>query len=312
MNIKNVKVTEVGPRDGFQSEKTILKTEDKISIINELIEAGFPRIEVSSFVSPKAIPQLADAEIILSKIKRSPNTTLAALVPNARGAIRAVEANLDEIVVFLSASESHNKKNVNRNVDESLIGFREIADIAGKNNIPIQGDIATAFGCPFEGNVPSKRLAEISKEYKEMGFKGVTLGDTTGMATPPVVTDAINAIRDAVPDFSITLHFHNTRGIGLANVMSGLYQGITDYESCFGGMGGCPFAPNATGNVCSEDLIYLLHEMGVETGIDLDKLISIAQKVEGLVGHKLPGQVMRAGNRLLSYSMDDVPTAIGA
>jgi hydroxymethylglutaryl-CoA lyase len=250
--------------------------------------------------------------MILSKIKRSPNTTLAALVPNARGAIRAVEANLDEIVVFLSASESHNKKNVNRNVDESLLGFREIADIAGKNSIPIQGDIATAFGCPFEGNVPSKRLAEISKEYKEMGFKGVTLGDTTGMATPPVVTDAINAIRDAVPDFSITLHFHNTRGIGLANVMSGLYQGITDYESCFGGMGGCPFAPNATGNVCSEDLIYLLHEMGVETGIDLDKLISIAQKVEGLVGHKLPGQVMRAGNRLLSYSMDDVPTAIGA
>ena len=312
MDIKKVKVTEVGPRDGFQSEKTVLKTEDKISIINDLIGAGFPRIEVSSFVSPKAIPQLADAEIILSKVNRSPNTTLAALVPNARGAIRAVEANLDEIVVFLSASESHNKKNVNRNVDESLIGFREIADIAGKNNIPIQGDIATAFGCPFEGNISSKRLAEISKEYKEMGFKGVTLGDTTGMATPPVVTEAIKAIRDAVPDFNITLHFHNTRGVGLANVMSGLHQGITDYESCFGGMGGCPFAPNATGNICSEDLIYLLHEMGIETGIDLGQLISIAQKVEGLVGHKLPGQVMRAGHRLLSYSMDDVPTAIGA
>ena len=312
MNIKKVKITEVGPRDGFQSEKTILKTEDKIDVINNLIQSGFPRIEVSSFVSPKAIPQLADAEIILNKVKRNQNTTLAALVPNTRGALRAVEAKLDEIVVFLSASESHNKKNVNRSVQESLIGFKEIADIAGKNNIPIQGDIATAFGCPFEGNVSSKKLAEISKEYKLMGFKGVTLGDTTGMATPPVVTDAINAIRDNVPDFEITLHFHNTRGVGLANVMTGLNLGISDFESCFGGMGGCPFAPNATGNICSEDLIYLLHEMGIETGIDLDQLIKIAKKVESLVGHRLPGQVMRAGPRLLSYSMDDVPTAVGA
>jgi hydroxymethylglutaryl-CoA lyase len=311
MDIKEVKITEVGPRDGFQSEKTVLKTEDKIDIINNLIEAGFPRIEVSSFVSPKAIPQLADAEIILNKVNRSSKTTLAALVPNARGALRAVEAKLDEIVVFLSASESHNKKNVNRSVKESLLGFKEIVDIAGKNNIPIQGDIATAFGCPFEGNISSKKLADISKEYKLMGFKGVTLGDTTGMATPPVVIDAINAIRDNVPDFNITLHFHNTRGVGLANVMSGLNLGITDYESCFGGMGGCPFAPNATGNICSEDLIYLLHEMGIETGIDLDKIISIAKKVENLVGHKLPGQVMRAGHRLLSYSMDEVPTAVG-
>jgi len=312
MNIKEVRVTEVGPRDGFQSEKTVLKTEDKIDIINNLIEAGFPRIEVSSFVSPKAIPQLADAETILNKVNRNSNKTLAALVPNSRGALRAVEAKLDQIVVFLSASESHNKKNVNRSVDESLQGFREIADIAGKNNIPIQGDIATAFGCPFEGNISPKTLANISKEYKKMGFRGVTLGDTTGMATPVVVTDAINAIRDNVPDFNITLHFHNTRGVGLANVMTGLNEGITDYESCFGGMGGCPFAPNATGNICSEDLIYLLHEMGIKTGIDLDKTIAIAKKVESLVGHKLPGQVMRAGHRLLSYSMDEVPTAVGA
>ena len=312
MNINKVKVTEVGPRDGFQSEKTILKTADKIDVINNLIDAGFPRIEVSSFVSPKAIPQLADAATILENVKRNNETTLAALVPNARGALRAVDAKLDEIVVFLSASESHNKKNVNRSVKDSLIGFKEIAEIAGKNNIPIQGDIATAFGCPFEGNVSAKRLAEISKEYKMMGFKGVTLGDTTGMATPTVVTEAVNAIRDMVPDFDITLHFHNTRGIGLANVMTGLNLGITNYESCFGGMGGCPFAPNATGNICSEDLIYLLHEMGIETGINLEQLINIAKKVETLVGHKLPGQVMRAGPRLLKYSMEDVPTAIGA
>lgn len=312
MNIKKVKVTEVGPRDGFQSEKTILKTEDKIDVINNLIDAGFPRIEVSSFVSPKAIPQLADAATILENVKRNHETTLAALVPNAKGALRAVDAKLDEIVVFLSASESHNKKNVNRSVKDSLLGFKEIADIAGKNNIPIQGDIATAFGCPFEGNVSAKRLAKISKEYKSLGFKGVTLGDTTGMATPTVVIEGVNVIRDMVPDFDITLHFHNTRGIGLANVMTGLNLGITDYESCFGGMGGCPFAPNATGNICSEDLIYLLHEMGIDTGINLDQLINIAKRVETLVGHRLPGQVMRAGPRLLKYSMEDVPTAIGA
>ena len=312
MENKKIKVTEVGPRDGFQSEKTILKTEDKVEIINNLIDAGFPRIEVSSFVSPKAIPQLADASTILENVKKDKNTTLAALVPNARGAVRAAEAKIDEIVVFLSASESHNKKNVNRSVQESLLGFREIVKIAEDNNIPIQGDIATAFGCPFEGNVLPKRLGEISKEYKIMGFKGVTLGDTTGMATPTVVTEAVNTIRDMVPDFEITLHFHNTRGIGLANVMTGLNLGITNYESCFGGMGGCPFAPNATGNICSEDLIYLLHEMGIETGINLDKLITIAKKVEKLVGHKLPGQVMKAGPRLLSYSMNDVPTAVGA
>ena len=189
MTVKQVKVTEVGPRDGFQSEKTVLKTEDKVDIINHLIQAGFRRIEVSSFVSPKAIPQLADAATILDNVKRNSNTTLAALVPNAKGALRAVDAKLDEIVVFLSASESHNKKNVNRSVQDSLTGFREIADIAGKNNIPVQGDIATAFGCPFEGNVSAKKLADISKEYKLMGFKGVTLGDTTGMATPPVVID---------------------------------------------------------------------------------------------------------------------------
>jgi len=159
MKVKHVNVTEVGPRDGFQSEKTILKTEDKIEIINNLIKAGFPRIEVSSFVSPKAIPQLSDAELILNKVNRSPNTILAALVPNARGALRAVESKIDEIVVFLSASESHNKKNVNRSVKDSLLGFKEIADIAGKNNIPIQGDIATAFGCPFEGNISSKKVS---------------------------------------------------------------------------------------------------------------------------------------------------------
>ena len=311
MNIKKVKVTEFGPRDGFQSEKTILNTDDKIDVINNLIDAGFPRIEVSSFVSPKAIPQLADAATILENLKRNHETTLAALVPNARGALRAVDAKLDEIVVFLSASESHNKKNVNRSVKDSLLGFKEIADIAGKNNIPIQGDIATAFGCPFEGNVEYKKLVEISRQYKALGFKGVTLGDTTGMATPPIVKSAIREIQDNVPNFDITLHFHNTRGVGLANVLVGLNEGINLYESCFGGIGGCPFAPDATGNICSEDLVYMMNEMNIKTGIDINHLIKIAKEAERILDYKLPGQVMHAGERLKKYSLEEVKTAKG-
>ena len=312
IDVKEVVLTEVGTRDGFQSEKKIVSTEDKIMLINELVKAGFKRIEFSSFVSPKAIPQLADADKVIQGVNRNNDVTFTALVPNLRGAIRALECQIDEIVVFLSASESHNKKNLNRSINESLTGFEEVVKLANDNNIPVHGDISTAFGCPFEGNVEYKKLVEISKQYKALGFKGVTLGDTTGMATPPIVKAAIREIQDNIPDFDITLHFHNTRGIGLANVMTGLNLGITDYESCFGGMGGCPFAPNATGNICSEDLIYLLHEMGIETGINLDQLINVAKRVETLVGHRLPGQVMRAGPRLLKYSMEDVPTAIGA
>ena len=311
MNIKKVKVTEVGPRDGFQSEKTILNTDDKIDVINNLIDAGFPRIEASSFVSPKAIPQLADAATILENVKRNHETALAALVPNARGALRAVDAKLDEIVVFLSASESHNQKNLNRSIHESLTGFEEIVKLANDNNIPVHGDISTAFGCPFEGNVQYKKLVEISKQYKTLGFKGVTLGDTTGMATPPIVKAAIREIQDNIPDFDITLHFHNTRGVGLANVLIGLNEGIYLYESCFGGIGGCPFAPDATGNICSEDLVYMMNEMNINTGIDINHLIKIAKKAEKILDYKLPGQVMHAGERLKKYSLEDVKTAKG-
>jgi len=215
------------------------------------------------------------------------------------------------MVVFLSASESHNNRNVNRTIDESLAGFEDVARVASEAKIPVHGAIATAFGCPFEGDVPAAQVATIAHRYRELGFSGVSLGDTTGMATPPLVIAAVEAISAAAPDFPITLHFHNTRGVGLANVMAGLQLGIDRYESSFGGIGGCPFAPKATGNICTEDLVYLLHEMGVQTGIDLRKLADIACDVETAVAHDLPGQVMKAGLRLDLHSLESVRVAEG-
>jgi hydroxymethylglutaryl-CoA lyase len=308
---KTVEVTEVGPRDGLQAEPQFVATKSKITLINDLIGAGLPRIEFSSFVSPRAVPQLVDVVEVFEGIDRSANTVLAALVPNAKGAVRAVETGVDEIVVFLSASESHNKKNVNRSVDESLTGFEEVANIAGQAGIPIHGAIATAFGCPFEGDVPVQRLGHIGRRYQELGFTGISLGDTTGMATPPLVSQAVRFFQDNLPDFPIGLHFHNTRGLGLVNVLAGLEEGVDQFDASFGGIGGCPFAPKATGNICTEDLVYLLHEMGIETGIDLRRLMRIATEVETLVGRDLPGQIMKTGPRLDLHSMGEVATAQG-
>ena len=308
---KRVEVTEVGTRDGLQSECRIVPTADKIALINAFIRAGIRRLEVSSFVSPRAVPQLADAAEVMAGIERVNGLTLACLVPNRRGAERAAAAQVDEMVAFVSASESHNQTNVNRTIRESLEGFRDVVDIAAAHGIVVHGAIATSFGCPFEGDVPTEQVVGIVGRMREMGITGVTLGDTTGMATPPIVTTLCNAIRAAHPDVAITLHFHNTRGIGLVNVLAGLQAGIDRYESSVAGLGGCPFAPDATGNICTEDLVYLLHEMGIETGIDLDALLEIARGVEPLVGHALAGQVMKAGPRLRRYSMDAVRRAVG-
>ena len=306
-----VEVTEVGTRDGFQAEEAFIPTAAKIRFLNDLIDAGVPRLEFSSFVSPRAVPQLSDVLEVLAGVDRSRGAILSALVPNKKGAIRAAEAKVDEIVVFVSASQSHNKKNVNRTVDESLEGFDQVAEVAAAAGIPVHGAIATAFGCPFEGNVPVEQVGKVAKHFQKLGFRGLSLGDTTGMATPPLVAERCRYLQDAVPDLPIGLHFHNTRGIGLVNVMAGLDEGIDKFESSFGGIGGCPFAPGATGNICTEDLLYMLHEMGIETGIDLSRMTKIACDVEEVVGRPLPGQVMRAGPRLQLHGMDDVATAVG-
>ncbi len=306
-----VLVGEVGPRDGLQIETDFIPTATKIDLINQLIDAGLKEIEYSSFVSPRAVPQLADAADVLAGLNRSTGVHLVALVPNVKGATRAIEADVDEIRVFVSASESHNKKNVNRAIEDSLEGFEEVAKVAASADMPVSGAIATSFGCPFEGDVAVEQVGMIAKRFREIGMVGVGLGDTTGMATPPLVAERCRYLQDHVPEMPITLHFHNTRGIGLANVMAGLEEGIDRYESSFAGLGGCPFAPGATGNICTEDLVFLLHEMGIETGIDLDKLCNVARQVEEVVGRTLPGQVMKAGPRLHLSKMDQVRTAVG-
>jgi hydroxymethylglutaryl-CoA lyase len=304
-----VQVTEVGTRDGFQAEPKFIPTETKVRIINDLVAAGVPRLEYSSYMSPRAVPQLADSVEVLRGVDRG--STMMGLIANAKGARRGVDAGVDELVVVISASDSHNRKNVNRGVDESLDGFEEVAMIAGDANVPVHGAIATAFGCPFEGDVPFKQIGYIAERFEKLGFHGIGLGDTTGMATPPLVAGLCRYLRDRFPETPVALHFHNTRGIGLCNVMAGLDEGIERFESSVGGLGGCPFAPGATGNICTEDLVYLLHEMGIETGIDLDRLCEVARYVEEVVEHRLPGQVMKAGTRARLHALDEARTATG-
>ena len=305
-----VAVTEVGTRDGFQSEAVFIPTADKAGVIDALIGAGVTHVEATSFVSPRAVPQLADAHEVLARVARRADAHLSALVPNPRGAERALGAGVDEMVSFVSASETHNRANLNAPIADSLANVAEVAAIA-RGHVPLRGAIACAFGCPFEGEVPVDAALRVVDAYAALGIDRLTLGDTTGMATPPTVARLVQAIGGRFPQMRVALHFHNTRGIGLANVMVGLDLGIREFESSIGGLGGCPFAPGATGNVCTEDLVYLLEESGFDTGVDLDALIAVAQRVEAIVGRTLPGQVMKAGPRLRRYSIDGVRRAVG-
>lgn len=308
---RRIHVTEVGLRDGLQNEPTVLNTEDKLSLALALVSAGVSEFEVSSFVSPRAVPALADATEIVTALRDRPGLHLSALVPNVRGAERALAAGVDSVVFFVSASEQHNAKNVNRSVAESLEQFKQVAKLLEGSSVTLRGAIATAFGCPFSGNIPIDDVTDIARRFADMGATYVSLGDTTGMATPPLVTERITHIRDAAPNLSLTLHFHNTRGIGLANVMQGLALGVERYESAIGGLGGCPFAPGASGNIATEDLTYLLHEMGLDTGLQLDGLIEASQVAARLMGRDLPAQVSKAGPRLALSACDAVATAKG-
>ena len=306
----HVAITEVGTRDGFQSEPVFIATDVKAEVVDALIAAGLRYIEATSFVSPRAVPQLADAHDMLARVRRRADAHLAALVPNARGAERALGAGVDEMVCFVSASETHNQANLNAPIAASLANVAEIAAIA-RGRTPLRGAVACAFGCPFEGEVPVAAAMRVVAAYADVGVDRLTLGDTTGMATPPTVARLVEAIRARFPALRIALHFHNTRGVGLANVMAGLDLGIREFESSIAGLGGCPFAPGATGNICTEDLVYLLEESGFDTGIDLDALIAVARRVEQVIGRTLPGQVMKAGPRLRKFSLDDARRAVG-
>lgn len=308
---RHVTIVEVGTRDGLQIEPTLVPAETKIDIINAVIRSGIKELEITSFVSPKAVPQMADAEQVVNGVRREADTVLMALVPNLRAAERAATTALDAGVLLISASETHNKKNLNKSIDESLAGMQATADRLRQAGKRIFGAIAVSFGCPFEGNVPVHKVVEIAKRYEDLGVTHMSLGDTTGMATPLVIREVLHGLRAANVGIEVSLHLHNTRGIGLANVMVGLDEGIRRFDSSIGGLGGCPFAPGATGNICTEDLVYLLQESGWHTGVDLNQSIEAAKLMEKAVGHPLVGQVMRAGPRLKLYAADAVKTAQG-
>ncbi len=292
---KQVTIVEVGPRDGFQNEPGFIPTEQKIKIIDQLSETGIQRIEVTSFVHPKAIPQLADAAEVVAGIKRKDGIRYMALIPNVKGVERALEAGIKEINLVVSASESHNRNNVNMSVAESLKTLRQAAKIALDKGMRIRGSIATTFGCPFEGRVSPQKVEEIAQEYLDMGVHELCLADTVGMADPLQVSEMVSRFKDKFEGVELSLHFHNTRGAGLANILAALLEGATIFDGSICGLGGCPFAPGATGNIPTEDMVHMLESMGIDTGINLTKLIECAKTTANLLGRELPGQVMKAG-----------------
>ena len=291
---ERVTLCEVGTRDGFQIEPEFIDTEQKIAVVDLLSAAGVPRIEVTSFVSPKAIPQLRDAEQVMARIARRPGTRYAALVPNDKGASRAVDAGVTAIHTVLSASESHNLANVNMTVAESLAKLRGVMTIAERARVPVQAGISTSFGCPFEGDVPLARLEWVVRELVDMGARAVGVADTTGMANPRQVARTLEHLMPRFPGIEWTLHTHDTRAMAIPNILAALELGVTNIDASIGGLGGCPFAPGASGNVCSEDLVHCLHAMGVETGIDLDKLTEASRTAATFVGHELPSKYLKA------------------
>jgi hydroxymethylglutaryl-CoA lyase len=294
---KSARIREVGPRDGFQNEPETIDTAEKVRLIDLLSATGVGRMEITSFVRPDVIPQLADAAEVLLAVQRRPGVSFSVLIPNERGLERALgmRDRFDEVSVFLSASETHNRHNVNRSVAESLAGLEATLATAGGAGLRREGVIATSFGCPYEGHVPPERVFEIAERLAAAGCEEVGFGDTTGMANPRQVHEFFTAARERLTGVELTAHFHNTRGQGLANLVAALEEGVESFESSFGELGGCPVPPGSTGNVGSEDVVSMLHEMGVETGIELPRLIEASRAAQEVLGRPLGAHVLRAG-----------------
>jgi hydroxymethylglutaryl-CoA lyase len=292
-----VRIREVGPRDGFQNEPEVIPTADKVRLIDRLARTGLRRLEVTSFVRPDVIPQLADAEEVLDAIDAPDGVSLSVLIPNERGLERALarRERFHEVNCFLSASETHNQRNVNRSIAESLEGLERVLGRARETGLRCEGVISVAFGCPYEGHVPPERVFEIGRRLVAAGAEEVAFGDTTGMANPRQVREFFGAARAALPGVELTAHFHNTRGQGLANVVAALEAGVDSFESSFGELGGCPVPAGATGNVATEDAVSMLHEMGVETGISLERLLEAARAAQEILGRPLGSHVLTAG-----------------
>jgi len=293
----SVWIREVGPRDGFQNEPEVIATADKLHLIGLLGRTGLRRIEVTSFVRPDVIPQLADAEQVLDGLQLSEEVAVSVLIPNERGLERALahRSRFQEINGFLSASETHNQKNVGRSVEESLAGLSRTFARAQSEGLRCEGVISTSFGCPYEGHVPRERVFSIASRLAEAGAAEVGFGDTTGMANPLGVREFFTAALEALPGVELTAHFHNTRGQGLANVLAALEAGVDSFESSFGELGGCPVPAGATGNIATEDLVSMVHEMGISTGIDLPSLIGASRAVQDVLGRPLGSHVLAAG-----------------
>ena len=297
-----MRIREVGPRDGFQNEPEVLDTADKVRLIDCLSHTGLRRLEVTSFVRPDVIPQLSDAERVLREIERVPGVSYTVLIPNERGLERGLtlweeagERLFDEVNLFLSASETHNRKNVNRSIEESLGGLERVVARAREEGLRCEGVISVSFGCPYEGEVPVERVFSIARRLADAGCEEVAFGDTTGMANPLQVRGFFERARQELGEVELTAHFHNTRGQGLANVLAALESGIDSFESSFAELGGCPVPAGATGNIATEDLISMLHEMAIETGVDLERLLACSRRVQEVLGRPLSGHLLTAG-----------------
>ena len=302
-----VRINEVGPRDGFQLERTLIPTPKKIEIVDALSRTGVHGVQVTSFVRPDAVPQLRDGDEVMRGIERQDAVTYSVLVPNLRGAERALEHGAQVWETMLSVSDSHSRANANRDTAAALEGMRDVVGLAHDNDVQVVGGMATALGCPFEGRIPYDRVAWVVSTYQEMGVRQVTIADTVGVADPGHVYALSSRLRIDFPDIVFALHLHDTRGLGLANVMAGMAAGVIDYDSSVGGLGGCPFAPGATGNIASEDLVHMLMLLGVDTGVDLAALLDVSRGlVSPVIDHPLESSLSRAD---ASWTLHPAPTA---
>lgn len=298
---EKVVVSEVGPRDGLQIEKVIPTSDDKVRLIDALADAGLTRIEAGAFVHPRIIPQMADSGDVLARIRRRPGLRIAAFVPNAKGAERAIASKVDELKAGIAVSDSFNELNVRMTTETGFSVMRDIHAIAEASGVPILGVVATAFGCPYEGAVSRDRLYRLFEQLVGFSCPVIFLADTTGMALPHEVAELVGDLQQRWPHQKIGLHLHNTRGLGLANALAGLQAGVRDFESSIGGLGGCPFAPRAVGNICTEDFVHMAEGIGFSTGLDLGRLILAADLAQSTLRRALPGMVMRAGPRSVRH-----------
>lgn len=298
--MSKVQIVEVGPRDGLQNEERTLSIEARLRMIDHLAQSGLKRIEVGAFVSPKWVPQMQGSQQLIQDLYKrraqfAKDMRFSALVPNMHGLTDALQTPIEEIAIFGASSETFSRKNINCSIEESLVRFQEVVRTAKKNKRKVRGYLSCCFGCPYEGEVPEKRVVDLIVKYFKMGVTEVSVGDTIGVATPKQVTSLLKKLKRKVPLAKIAMHFHDTRGTALANVVESLRMGVRVFDSSFGGLGGCPYAKGASGNLATDDLIYMLHGMGYETGVDLGRLLTLSPFIQGEIGHKLPSRVNQAG-----------------